>query len=127
MCRKVELCWALDTPKWSKQTQVEWHYIAPGTPTQNAFEVSFNGRFRQECLNEHLFDTLRDGRPIIQARTIDYNTTRPPKAMGGLTALACANYHRRHRPGSPELRDGSARRALTDPSTTQGMASSLYE
>jgi putative transposase len=38
--------------RWSQERQVEWHYIAPGKPTQNAFVESFNGRLRDECLNE---------------------------------------------------------------------------
>ncbi len=40
--------------RWSQERQVEWHYIAPGKPTQNAFVESFNGRLRDECLNERL-------------------------------------------------------------------------
>lgn len=40
--------------RWQKESGVEWHYIAPGKPTQNAFAESFNGRFRDECPNEHL-------------------------------------------------------------------------
>jgi len=39
---------------WQEERSVEWHYIAPGKPTQNGFIESFNGRFRDECLNEHL-------------------------------------------------------------------------
>ena len=40
---------------WQEEHKVEWHYIAPGKPMQNGFSESFNGRFRDECLNEHLF------------------------------------------------------------------------
>jgi transposase InsO family protein len=43
--------------RWCQETGVEWHYIAPGKPTQNAFVESFNGRFRDECLNDTLFST----------------------------------------------------------------------
>ncbi len=46
--------------RWCQQTGVEWHYIAPGKPMQNAFVESFNGRFRDECLNAHWFLTLAD-------------------------------------------------------------------
>lgn len=48
--------------KWQKDRKVDWHYIAPGKPTQNGFVESFNGRVRVECLNEHLFDSLRHAR-----------------------------------------------------------------
>jgi len=113
--------------KWAKQSKVEWHYIAPGKPTQNAFVESFNGRFRDECLNEHLFDTLRDARAIIETWRIDYNTTRPHTALGGVAPLAYADHHRRHRPGSPERRGGSARRALTNPSAPERKANRLSE
>jgi putative transposase len=44
--------------RWSQERQVEWHYIAPGKPTQNAFVESLNGRLRDECLNETLFTSL---------------------------------------------------------------------
>jgi len=46
---------------WQQDRNVEWHYIAPGKPTQNGFIESFNGRLRDECLNEHLFTKPRRG------------------------------------------------------------------
>ena len=52
---------------------------------QNAFVESFNGRFRDECLNEHLFRGLRDARRMIEAWRIDYNAARPHTSLGGLT------------------------------------------
>jgi putative transposase len=48
-----------DVLAWSGKTRIEWHYMAPGKPMQNAFIESFNGRLRDECLNEHLFHGLR--------------------------------------------------------------------
>ena len=51
----------------------QWHYIAPGKPMQNAFVESFNGRLRDECLNEYLFSSLQEARRIIEAWRIDYN------------------------------------------------------
>ena len=51
---------------WQQQRSVEWLYIAPGKPMQNGFVESFNGRLRDECLNEHLFDTLKHAREIIE-------------------------------------------------------------
>ena len=70
---------------WQQDDRVEWHYIAPGKPTQNGFIESFNGRLRDECLNEHLFSSLPDARRIIEAWRIDYNTKRPHSSLGGLT------------------------------------------
>ena len=70
---------------WQQQHRVEWHYIAPGKPTQNGFIESFNGRLRDECLNEHLFTSLPEARRIIEAWRIDYNTRRPHSSLDGLT------------------------------------------
>lgn len=64
---------------WCQDTGVERHYIAPGEPQQNGFVESFNGRLRDECLNEHLFPSLAAARRIIEAWRTDYNTVRPPQ------------------------------------------------
>ena len=63
--------------KWTKENGVEWHYIAPGKPQQNGFMESFNGKLRDECLNEHVFSSLAQARRVIEAWRIDYNTERP--------------------------------------------------
>jgi putative transposase len=70
---------------WQQDRDVEWHYIAPGKPMQNGFVESFNGRLRDECLNEHLFSNLNEAREIIEAWRIDYNTNRPHTSLNGLT------------------------------------------
>jgi putative transposase len=70
---------------WQQERNVEWHYIAPGKPTQNGFIESFIGRLRDECLNEHLFASLLEARRIIEAWRIDYNTKRPHTSLNGLT------------------------------------------
>ncbi len=70
---------------WSDEAGIEWHYIAPGKPMQNAFIESFNGRLRDECLNEHLFHGLREARRIIESWRADYNAARPHTSLGGLT------------------------------------------
>lgn len=62
--------------KWCQETGIEWHYIAPGKPTQNAFVLSFNGRFRDECLNDTLFASLADARIEISKWRKDYNHER---------------------------------------------------
>lgn len=71
--------------QWQEDHAVEWHYIAPGKPMQNGFVESLNGRFRDECLNEHLFRGLPAARRIIEDWRIDYNTRRPHTSLGGLT------------------------------------------
>jgi putative transposase len=70
---------------WSQEQSVDWHYIAPGKPMQNAFAESFIGRLRDECLNEHLFRSVRHAREIIEAWRIDYNHARPHTSLAGLT------------------------------------------
>ncbi len=56
---------------WQEERLVLWHYIAPGKPQQNGFVQGFNGRFRDECLNEHLLSSLAAARRIIEAWRID--------------------------------------------------------
>ncbi len=70
---------------WQQEHAVEWHYIAPGKPMQNRFVESFNGRLRDECLNEHVFSNLSEARRIIEDWRIDYNTNRPHTSLNGLT------------------------------------------
>jgi len=71
--------------KWCQETKVGWHYIAPGKPMQNGFVESFNGSFRDECLNETLFSSLVDARHQITLWKEDYNVTRPHSSSGNLT------------------------------------------
>ena len=59
------------------QTGVDWHYIDPGKPVQNAFIELFNGRLRDECLNETLFTSLIQARAELEEWRRDYNTVRP--------------------------------------------------
>ena len=71
--------------RWCQETDLAWHYIAPGKPTQNAFVESFNGRFRDECLNHTLFSTLTEARSAIASWKEDYNRHRPHSALGNIT------------------------------------------
>ena len=104
---------------WQNRTGVAWHYIAPrcpaavcsqtaigGKPTQNAFIESFNGRLRDEMLNEEIFETLADARRRLQLWRHDYNQVRPHSSLGGLAPAA-----RR----SLELDGGSTHGALANP------------
>lgn len=67
---------------WSERTGVRLRFIEPGKPVQNAFVESFNGRFRDECLNQSWFRSLRHAREEIEAWRIHYNTERPHSALG---------------------------------------------
>jgi putative transposase len=70
--------------------RLEWHYIEPGKPVQNAFVESFNSKLRDECLNEHVFLTLAEARETIEAWRYDYNHLRPHSSLGALTPVEFA-------------------------------------
>jgi len=76
--------------KWVQETGVDWHYIAPGKPTQNAFIESFNGKLRDECLNKTLFSSLADAKETLDAWQEDYNRYRPHSSLGNLTPMEFA-------------------------------------
>ena len=75
---------------WSKDHRVEWHYIAPGKPMQNGFCESFNGRMRDELLNESLFFGLAHARSAIADWVEDFNTARPHSSLSYQTPAAYA-------------------------------------
>jgi putative transposase len=75
---------------WAHRNDVTLRLIEPGKPNQNAFIESFNGRFRDECLNEHWFLNLEHAKVIIAAWQKEYNEERPKKALDGLTPAAYA-------------------------------------
>ena len=70
---------------WAYARGVKIDYIQPGKPMQNGFIESFNGSFRDECLNLHWFLSLRDAREKIESWREDYNRARPHSALGNLT------------------------------------------
>lgn len=71
--------------QWAYAHGVALHFIDPGKPVQNAFMESFNGKFRDECLNQSWHTSLEDARRIIEAWRTDYNTVRPHSSLGYLT------------------------------------------
>ena len=71
--------------RWSKERNVEWHYIAPGKPYQNGFIESFNARLRDEFLNETIFTRLAHARQELEAWRHDYNHFRPHSSLGNRT------------------------------------------
>jgi putative transposase len=74
-----------DLDKWAYERGVKLHFIQPGKPTQNAFIESFNGRLRDECLNQNYFRTLDDARLRIEAWRKEYNDRRPHTSLRGMT------------------------------------------
>ena len=77
---------ALD--EWAHRRQVKLVFSRPGTPTDNPFIEAFNGRFRQECLDQNWFASLEDACAIIETWRQDYNAVRPHTALGHITQVA---------------------------------------
>jgi putative transposase len=75
---------------WCKDNAIDWHFIAPGKPIQNAFVESFNGRMRDEFLNETLFFGLDDARNRLAEWVADYNGERPHSSLKYQTPAAYA-------------------------------------
>ena len=76
--------------QWCYQRRIRHHFIQPGKPMQNGTCESFNGRFRDECLNEHWFRSLPEARRATEAWRQDYNHRRPHSALGGQTPAETA-------------------------------------
>ena len=78
--------------QWAYANGVTLRLIEPGKPNQNAYVESFNGRLRDECLNEHWFTSLIHARVVIEAWRREYNEERPKKTLSGMTPSAYAKY-----------------------------------
>ena len=104
--------------KWAKDNDVEWHYIDPGKPQQNAFIESFNGSLRDECLNEEIFDSLADARRKLALWRYDYNNVRPHSSLGNLTPAEA----RRALEHSEGPAPGALARKETDDYQPQGLS-----
>ena len=70
---------------WAQKHSIHWHYIQPGKPQQNGLCESFNGKFRDECLSQHLFEGIGHARRLTEAWRWDYNTARPHTSLQGKT------------------------------------------
>ena len=103
--------------RWSQETRVEWYYIAPGKPQQNAFVESFNGRLRDELLNETLFASLSHAREALAKWKDDYNTVRPHSALANLPPAIYAKISApgMQREGTLRYIEGTASRCTTEP------------
>ena len=104
--------------RWSQEVGIDWHYIAPGKPTQNAFIESFNGRLRDELLNETLFSSLDHAREALADWKDDYNNVRPHSAIGNVPPAIYAKLSDpvMQRGGSLEQPWGSAPHPVASPS-----------
>ena len=89
--------------QWAYRSGVRLSFIRPGKPNENAYIESFNGKFRDECLNEHWFISLAHARGVIEAWRIEYNTERPHSSLGNRTPEEFAD----------QLKEQSERRMLT--------------
>lgn len=85
---------------WAEKNGITLDNTRPGKPTDNGHIESFNGRLREECLNQHIFETLDDAREKIHAWREDYNLARPHGSLGWLTPAA---YKEKHFNNSQEL------------------------
>jgi putative transposase len=98
-------CLALPTStwilRWSQERQIDWYYIAPGKPTQNAFAESLNGSLRDKCLSDQLFTSLAHARSILAAWKHDYNIVRPHSKLCGRTPGEIAGQQGRGHGPSP--------------------------
>jgi putative transposase len=106
--------------RWTQETRIAWHYIAPGKPQQNAFIESFNGRLRDELLNETLFTSLAQVRAVLAKWKHDYNTVRPHSALGNLSPAEYADRSVRgkQRDGALRYTEGSAPDPVASPGLT---------
>lgn len=103
--------------EWQNDNAVDWHYISPGKPTQNAFIESFNGRLRDELLNEEVFESLAHARLALARWRSDYNNLRPHSALAGLTPASARR--------APALLDGATPTALAKPKPIMYSAAGL--
>jgi len=90
---------------WAYARGVTLRFIRPGKPIENAYVESFNGKFRDECLNEHWFLNLADAKAEIEAWRVDYNSVRPHSSLAGRTPMqfaAMTEGARRLRPAGPD-------------------------
>ena len=117
--------------RWTQQTGIEWHYIAPGKPQQNGFVESFNGKLRDELQNETLFTSLARAGAELTTWKDDYNQIRPHSAIRNLAPATYAKL------GAPEMQRDGALRALggfaprpvapTEPTRLKCTTDSTYE
>lgn len=77
--------------QWAHERKIGIDYITPGRPVENGFIESFNGRLRDECLNEHWFESLEEAQSIIEIWREEYNTVRPHSSLGNAVPANAVN------------------------------------
>ena len=108
---------ALDA--WAYAHGIARHFIEPGKPNQNAYVESFNGRLRDECLNESWFTSLAHAQCLVEAWRVDYNTVRPHGRLGKLPpAVFAASALAMQRDGALRSTGGFAPRPVAPPGPT---------
>ena len=100
---------------WCGEAKIGWHYTTPGKPTQNAFVESFNGRMRDELLNETLFMSLDHARAKISTWAADFNAERPHSSLGYATPAAFAATLKKQGAASLRIAGGYATQPLASP------------
>ena len=90
---------ALD--RWAWEHKVKLRFIQPGKPNQNCYIESFNGRFRDECLNQYVFHNLAEAKDLIEEWRDDYNRLRPHTSLDGLTPDEFAREQAQKQTGEP--------------------------
>ena len=88
---------------WAAQHGVHLHFIQPGKPTQKAFIENFNGKFRDECLNEYWFLTLQEAQLVIEAWRREYNEERTHSTIGDMTPMEFIRNHQNRPHAAQEL------------------------
>jgi putative transposase len=83
--------------RWAACNRVHWHFIDPGKPNQNAWIESFNGKFRDECLNLHAFSTITETKKIALQWKEEYNTVRPHSSLGRVPPVVYAGQFKHRR------------------------------
>lgn len=101
--------------EWCGAAKIDWHYTAPGKPTQNAFVESFNGRMRDELLNETLFTSIAHAREKIAIWAHDYNNERPHSSLDYATPVAFAAKLKKQGAAALRIAGGYATQPLASP------------
>jgi putative transposase len=102
---------------WCERNKIQHILIEPGRPMQNGYIESFNGKFRDECLNEHWFETLAQPREVIRAWVQDYNEVRPHSSIGRMPPRRFARLHRQQAGDAGSAQNQPANKVTLQPRT----------